>query len=499
MQPRKLILLQAVVTILLLVAVGNAQDASWNHATKSTENSAQDFKPATQNELALGVVIEKVISKSDPKQSYALYLPSSYIPARAFPILYCFDPGARGAVPVNRFKEAAEKYGYIVVGSNNSRNGLNVPLSDIMRNFWSDTHERFSIDERRCYLAGMSGGSRVAISIAFAYKSVFAGVIACSAGYPDNVKTSTPRSFMIFETAGTEDFNNPEMHSLARTLEGSPPASRLVIFAGGHEWLPVAVAVKAIEWLELKAMQVATRNRDEALIESLFKKATTEAQAAETAKDFYQVYLFYAGQASDFRGLRDVTELEQKAATLKATKEVRDAIKQERRMEEDQERFLTNIQSLIDAMKQPENGGSAMSDLKSAIAKQQKLAKAERASDDRIVARRIVASLSVACFEQGNMAMSQKDYQGAMAYFILGTEVQPDNPRAHFQLARAYALTKNTKLALSSLQTAATKGFFDLQALSASEFDGIRNQKGYQEIYDAVKQNQEKREKGRSQ
>ena len=37
--------------------------------------------------------------------------------------MYAFDPGARGKLPVELMKDAAERFGYIVVGSNNSRNG----------------------------------------------------------------------------------------------------------------------------------------------------------------------------------------------------------------------------------------------------------------------------------------------------------------------------------------------------------------------------------------
>src|SRR5690348_17102495 len=70
-----------------------------------------------------GQLVERIVALNDASQSYALYLPSNYTPDRKWPILYAFDPGAHGRAPVERFKEAAEKYGWIVVGSNNSRNG----------------------------------------------------------------------------------------------------------------------------------------------------------------------------------------------------------------------------------------------------------------------------------------------------------------------------------------------------------------------------------------
>ena len=74
--------------------------------------------------VLLGRVLEKVTCAKDPAQAYALYLPSNYTPQPAWPVIFCFDPGARGLEPVQRFHAAAEKYGYIVAGSNNSRNAV---------------------------------------------------------------------------------------------------------------------------------------------------------------------------------------------------------------------------------------------------------------------------------------------------------------------------------------------------------------------------------------
>src|ERR1044071_9122925 len=166
-------------------------------------------------ELTRGTVIEKVVCRSDAQQSYALYLPTSYAPGKRWPILYCFDPAARGAVPVGRFKDAAEQYGYIVIGSNNSRNGPSDTLT-ILNAMLNDTHARFAIDDRRLYTAGFSGGARVASAVGHSLD--IAGVIACGGGFPTNLAPSRATPFVLFGTAGTEDFNYPEMRQLARTL-----------------------------------------------------------------------------------------------------------------------------------------------------------------------------------------------------------------------------------------------------------------------------------------
>src|SRR6185503_4770057 len=133
-----------------------------------------------QVQFPQAVIVEKVVCATNPEQSYALFLPPGYTPEKKWPILYAFDPLGRGSVPVKLFQDAAKEFGFIVVGSNNSRNGIE--LNDIVETLWSDTHQRFAIDERRVYTTGFSGGARVASAIALNYRGAVAGVIAASGG-----------------------------------------------------------------------------------------------------------------------------------------------------------------------------------------------------------------------------------------------------------------------------------------------------------------------------
>jgi hypothetical protein len=77
----------------------------------------------TQPALPPGVLVSQQICAAKPAQSYALYLPSYYASDKRWPIVYAFDPAGRGNDPVKLMKDAAERYGHIALGSNNSRNG----------------------------------------------------------------------------------------------------------------------------------------------------------------------------------------------------------------------------------------------------------------------------------------------------------------------------------------------------------------------------------------
>src|SRR3954463_10011005 len=78
---------------------------------------------AAAQDLPLGEIVPAVKCTADPQQSYALYLPSHYSRSRTWPVIFAFEPAARGRLPLEHYREAAEKYGYILAASNNSHNG----------------------------------------------------------------------------------------------------------------------------------------------------------------------------------------------------------------------------------------------------------------------------------------------------------------------------------------------------------------------------------------
>lgn len=195
-------------------------------------------------------VIDPVVSLRESDQSYVLYLPSCYETGRRWPVLYCFDPGGRGAVPASLFRAAAEKHGWILAASNNSRNG---PWKDIYAAawaMWEDTRARLRIDDARVYAAGFSGGARVACALARILEIPTAGVIACAGGLPEWLAPADMAAVPWFGTVGRHDFNYQEMKDLERDLlrQGSP--CRLAVFPGKHSWPPQELAMEAVSWLD---------------------------------------------------------------------------------------------------------------------------------------------------------------------------------------------------------------------------------------------------------
>lgn len=204
-------------------------------------------------ELPRGQISDPVQCLHDSGQSYALYLPTVYRAERRWPVIYCFDPGGRGAVPVALFREGAEKFGCILVGSNNSKNGPWDIILQAARAIWRDTHARLAIDDQRIYAAGFSGGARVACGLGKMLSIKLSGVIACGGGLPEWLEPVDVMDVPWFGTVGLHDFNYGEVHELDRRLRRQGTPCLLRVFQGRHSWPPPKLAVEALEWLQAQA------------------------------------------------------------------------------------------------------------------------------------------------------------------------------------------------------------------------------------------------------
>ena len=424
--------------------------------------------------IAPGVLVEKVPIASDPQESYALYLPTSYAPTRKSPILYAFDPGARGRIPVERFRDAAERYGWIVVGSNASRNGISV--TDILRRLWDDTHSHLAIDERRVYTAGFSGGARVASSVALASRDLVAGVVAFGAGFPNGVEVRKDLPFVFFGGAGRDDFNLLELRQLTADLDAASVANRLEIFEGAHEWGPASLCTLAVEWLELAAMRSGTRAKDDRLVEQWAGRDEERARQREAAGSLVEAADGYDSLAEDFRGLREVAGYTQAAARLRSSPAYKDALRAQRDDDRRQARLMGDVGASIQRLAGDEDDRlSALAPLRASIADLKRTS--EKTGDGREghVARRALGSAWVQALEASSALRARKEYRRAAELLAVAVEVRPGNATQLYNLACLYSLSGADREALQALTRAVDAGFRDVETMRTdSDLDRIR-------------------------
>jgi predicted esterase len=455
-----------VAVLVCLPAVGRAQDAP---------------PPAS---WPRGEIIAEVPTAADPRQSYALYLPPNYDPARPWPLIFALDPAARGRVPVEQLRPAAEKYGYIVVGSNNSRNGPLLPQTQAFQAMWNDVMDRFAVDEQRIYAAGFSGGARLATLMGHQCGGCIAGVLSSGGGFAPSVPVTAELPFVFFSALGQHDFLYAEVVELLEKLDAAGVPYALRSFEGGHQWAPPEVLTEGVEWLEVTAMGRGRRPPDDAFIEAQWRTRETKARALEERRSWLEAYRTYKEMESAFAGLRDVSDVTAKIRALRESKEFRAALKDQGRAVEKQLLQTRPIAEHLAALREASPDRSALAAaVRSRVADLRRRRESEKDPQEVATLRRSLGYVFALYFESGEGMLRANDYATALLYFQVAAEAVPRSPGVDYNIACAYARSGRAKEALAALRRAVEKGFTDAALLKSDpDLDSLRELPEFQQL-----------------
>ncbi|MBD3414892.1 MAG: hypothetical protein GF421_10735 [Candidatus Aminicenantes bacterium] len=457
----------------------------------------------SQTDFERGTVISKVLCQHFPSHSYALYLPQEYTPEKSWPILYALDPSARGYVPVEHFKEAAKKHGFLVVGSNNFRNGPWEDIFQAVQIMWDDTQSRFSIDSNSIYVTGFSGGARAAVLFSQAANHPVTGVIGCGAGLPSQFNPEEINPSIYYGAVGFADFNYREMIMLDIRLNQAKVTHHIHYFEGTHAWPPSDVCLSAWEWMEIMRMKQYIVPEDREKTERIYAKKRQRAQDLEEQGKIYWAVLRYQTISSLFRGLKDTSEIKEKINLLQQ----RDEYKQFAQRENERIQRETEIVSICGSVfNRIEQSPQDCIDFEALFAKMkleslQEEAQAQNQVEEQSLAVRLLHLIFNRAVQTGNQHLKNNHPLKAVVLFQIASKASEGNESVHkrvlFDLAQAYALNSDKQTAVHYLELAVKKGFNDASAVQNSPyFEGLRESQPYQNVLEQIKKKVSSHEDG---
>lgn len=385
-----------------------------------------------------GKVIDTVVCAKNAQQTYSLYLPSNYHSEKAWPVIYFFEPAARGSLPVKKYAPVAEELGYILVCSNNSRNGSFNLGFDAAEAIFQDT-QRFSIDFKRRYLSGFSGGSRLALSIAVLNKQ-FAGVIGVGATQPPipGYQLRSKQKLVYVGLVGARDMNYREHKGFAGYLDQVGVKNILVPSNKKHQWPSSEDFRIGLLWIESQ--------NDES-------KSTDFLSSIETKLEIEQ----------DSLPLSDLIYLDKYVSKLQLdenSKEVKKALKLEARYFKKEDELRNMLQDSIDAAFAISNPKSKVV---SWITREARRINNYRSKSkdvgEQMMNDRLLAHVGGFPFESAQFYLNDGLYDKALVGFTIWKTISKSNVYADWMLAKTYSLKGEPKKALDHLGKMIKAGF----------------------------------------
>lgn len=423
-----------------------------------------------------GTVIPDIRCLGDPKFSYALYMPSAYSDERTWPIIYALSPSGDGETPVRLLAGAAERFGYIVMGSNNSRNGPWEPILAAQQAMMKEAADRFRLDPKRSYAAGFSGGARAALDMALSHRRRFAGVILCGGVFSSRKDLPDHSPLAVYGLVGNSDLALEEHLRAEQQLRERRYTQWQHIFDGTHQWPSPSDFLEAVEFMEIAAMRRDLRPLDTTFVDRVAAARLASADALLESGDSVMALHCYRQAARFFKGSDAGKQAAEAVEHLKKNREVRQHIEME-------EHFVEDLRQL-NAWREEKPFTGAVRRMHQRVVQRGPMA--ERA-------RLALHLCSIRLGMMGMQWMQDGEPEKARAFFLTADWVFPANPTNAYNAACASALLGEEEEAFQFLRAAARQRFDQPDLMREDEdLERIRHRKAFVEILEAVEENREK-------
>ncbi len=261
---------------LLLLACGSSNP--------KTDNTDAEHTPTLPDiHLEKSILINDIKLTSNPAHSFALYLPAKYSTKTKSELMIFFDPHGSGAYAIEHYAKLAEEHNCILVGSNNSKNGLNFNETfSIASELVNEIPKILSIDEKHIMFCGFSGGAKVAIN-AGTQLSAVSKVVYCGAALPIE-QCNHPLQLLGF--AGIKDMNYSEMVSFSTSQLPSNVSNTCVEWYGKHEWPDASAFEAAFYFLNDEMNKISPAHFDAEKLKLMAQEQTIHQQYIEALHNY---------------------------------------------------------------------------------------------------------------------------------------------------------------------------------------------------------------------
>ena len=409
-----------------------------------------------------GRVLERLVSRSDTSQRYALFLPSTYDTGRRWPVLFALDPRGRAMVPMAWLQTAAERLGYVVVSSYNTlSDGPPEPNYVAMDAMLEDMQRFLSVDSRRFYLVGFSGTARFAWDMSQRLPGTVAGIVGAGATTPGgrgwtraHIGSSSP---VLFGAVGVLDPNYEEVRAFDADLDSTGTPHHVERFIGAHEWPPQDLANRALTFFELQAMRRGLRPRDQRWIDSAYAEQVAAVDRLAPGLTPPSAVRQLRLVRTDFPGLTDVTAVASRIDSLERMPVVRHEGQLEAEAADRDRKLAATLAAFVAEVKQSQSPPRLddarrkldLAGLQRAAARQNDMAAS-------VVAGRALERIFMhTAFYLPRDLFAARHYTHAALSLAVARTVKPADGGACLWHARALAQLGDTNRALEALECAA--------------------------------------------
>lgn len=382
------------------------------------------------------------------QHTYEVFIPAVEKSDAQLPLLVVIDPHGSGKYALAQFKEAASKYSTLMISSNLVKNnyaGYIHALEELVQ----DVKNKYPIGNT-IYLAGFSGGARMAI--AYAQNHRVNGVIACGAlAQPEQIKAV---NCPVYAITGMDDFNFIEAARFVLDPDKIPANLLIEITHVSHAWPTKEVLTNAFGYLDLSSSTPKIGLHTKSLTKEYVQQQKNQIDSLISTAEILQATLLS-------RKMSLVPEFEKrgdfKPAYLKLLNDPVFSVQKEE-LSKSLQFELKVRDAYYNAFQQKDTlwWGKEINSLQSKI-------NSEKNLFTLMAYQRIKGFLGIMCYSLSNRYVSNKDLINLEKILSVYHTLEPENPDMFYFSALDAQWRGNATLAASNLVKAKEAGYSDLE------------------------------------
>lgn len=393
--------------------------------------------------------IETKSCVADTSVHYTIYIPQ-IADGDKLPIIIFFDPHCQGYLPVNNYADLAEQYRYILLGSNDLRNGLSAAQTEkIVRTLISEVRTEYPINDKRIYLSGFSGGAKIAAMYGFNIPEIH-GVAACGGSVLPNTKLDS--TFCYVSLVGNCDFNYLDMQQTLATLDNMNQPFTSVIFDGKHEWPSAKIYETVFRAFDINAMHFGLMPTNVDWLKQVYNEMSdavarymSEGQFTKASEILMRIESWYGNIDGDIRLSTYAKNLNENPAFASQVKKIQELSIKEIRL---RGQFISSVENRdLDWWK------TEVENFRRSIANPDQQVS--------ITSKRLMAYLSMMTYSLANNDIISNDAEKAYKKLKIYELVDPENPGVYLMFARYYLMINDRTSMTEAYNKAIAMGFTD--------------------------------------
>lgn len=412
----------------------------------------KEIKDKAGSPLTSQSIYSNQTSSVDSSVNYSFYLPKSYNGKNKLPVVFFLDPHGNGTLPIEKYKDLADKFGYVFIGSNNIKN--NVPgnyTSAVFQVLLKEARARFSVDEKRFFVAGFSGGAKLATLFAQQFPEII-GVIATGASLP-LVSDQEPTYYYV-GIVGNKDFNYLESNQTFSVFDQKGYDYTSIVFDGKHEWAPKSCFDYALCGFQIYSMKTKRIEKDDPWLDALWLRLQDSLAIQKQNNDLFAQHQTLRQADRWFYGLKSIKEIRQQEMALQNNPAFGQMIRKKQRLLKKEITLRTEFIRAIE-LRDMDWWNNEVANIRQSIGNEDQ--------EIALVSQRLLNYISMASFMLIKTDLDDGKLDDANKKIKIYKLVDPENPDAYLMAARYFMQMDDTGAMTEQFKKAQQLGFTDVE------------------------------------